>query len=91
MDRSLMTITCKAGIVQAIKLNSNYNTINIYNNTDNDLLISRTTDFVDEDNIGYYLTIPANTAYNSLFLSNRKTIYIKSQVDGIVTIAVRGW
>lgn len=88
MDRSLMTITCKAGIVQVIELNSNYNTINIYNNTDNDLLISRTTDFVDEDNIEYYLTIPANTAYNSLFLSSN-VVYIKTEVDGIVTIAVK--
>lgn len=88
MDKSLMSITCKAGVVQVVEFNNNYNTINIYNNTDGDLLVSRFVDYKKNDNIGFYLTIPANTAYNSLFLSSN-AVYIKTEVDGIVTIAVK--
>lgn len=88
MDKSLMSIACKAGVVQVVEFNNNYNTINICNNTDGDLIVSRTTNFVDENNIGYYLTILAGTAYNNLFLSSN-VVYIKTEVDGIVTIAVK--
>lgn len=86
-DMSLLTITCTAGEVQPVEFNSKYNTIDIFNNTDGNLLISRSTDFVDDENIGYYLTIPPSAAYNNFYV--HKAIYLKASNGGTITIAVR--
>lgn len=88
-DMSLLTITCTAGEIQPVEFNGKYNTVNIYNNTDGRLLISRTPDFVNKGNIGYYLTIPSSAAYNNLFIGNKNIIYLKAEASGTVTVAVK--
>lgn len=86
-DMSLLTITCTAGEVQPVEFNSKYNTIDIFNNTDGDLLISKTGEFVNDGNVGYYVTIPSEVAYNNFYV--HKTIYLKASNGGTITIAVR--
>ncbi|MFR4538145.1 MAG: hypothetical protein ACLT5F_09020 [Anaerotignaceae bacterium] len=86
MDEILRTISLKKDEVYELIYSRDYR-IDIFNNCDSDIYISFSNEFIVSGNIGNYLTIPSNVAFNNLKLrKSSNKLYIKSQVDGNITV-----
>lgn len=85
----LKTINLTADTVTPVKLYKDF-TADILNCTDGNLFVSYSNDFVNNDGIGDYATIPPCCALNSLkSVNSDNRIYLKAEIAGKVSIFKR--
>ncbi len=82
------TITAAADSVYTVTLSAGDRTIDIVNNTDNDIYIAETNSFTESVSGSAYLTIPPSGGYNGLRPKKDK-LYIKTLGSGTISFAVR--
>lgn len=87
-----LTLDMKAGDIYPIEYQS-VSSVNIVNYTDDSLFVSSSPDFEFNNNVGNFLTIASNNAYNEyvFFKSGKNTLYIKAISDGYVSIVRKQW
>lgn len=81
-----LTITVTANEVYHIKYSRGTST-DIYNDTDDNILISHKNEFTGDE----HLTISSGSGYNGFGVKNTYDVYVKSKSGGEISLVRKDW